>query len=91
MTDLVQAAFIAKRLTECRDAAKFIFGDRYLEKIKPHCDAIHECAAMDKTDVTKAAIRMAKEIDSGEATVLIMAALAEIMDPSDVQTSKKTV
>lgn len=82
MTDLGKALDITHKMKECRDSAKFLLRDRYCAKMKEWGGAIKEIAEAKRISETAAATMMAETGNDGMTTLLIMAALVEIMEPS---------
>jgi hypothetical protein len=85
MTDaeINKARALATKMADCRDGAKVILRERYCAKMQEWGNAIKEVASQHKITNPQAAIVMAKQDqDGGMTTILIMAALCEILEPS---------
>lgn len=80
MASVVQ---IAARLYECRDAARTLLGDKYPERMREYGDSIRIVAAVKKCSELEAGKMLAEAGGGGMATVLMLAATVEIIEPSN--------
>jgi hypothetical protein len=80
MANVVQ---IAAKLYECRDAARTILGDKYQERMREYGDSIRSVAAAKECSELEAGKMLADAGGGGVATVLMLAATVEIIEPSN--------
>lgn len=76
---------IAARIYECRDTAKKFYGNEWKEKIKFHMDLIQAVMKKHKIDnEVKATVKVIEGVkdDNGIFTMLMLAALAETLEPT---------
>ena len=82
MTRAEQDVRTAARLYECRDAARFIFGDRYVATIEPWRGVLAEQMTRGQQSVLQAALFLGKRTppDAATTVMLIFAAALEMIE-----------
>ena len=80
---------LAAKLYSARDSVKFLYGEQYLEKIKPIMAKINSLTNGDKSKVLKTVVKLIQAIaanheDSGTMQMMVLAAAVEILEPSEV-------
>jgi hypothetical protein len=76
----------AAKLYQCRDCAKFLFGDDYHQKIEPYQQVIKSLAAAEELEIIPAATRICNtgnNKENGMLQMIILAAAVEIIEPSN--------
>jgi hypothetical protein len=75
---------IAAKIYQCRDTAKKLHGDGYEKEMSDYKHYIKACMAKFKfKNEIEAAMQLIKDCDGdGVATINILSALAEILEPS---------
>lgn len=75
---------IAARLYECRDTAKQLLGDKYLERMKLYGEWIRKVSESRKIDDLAAAKEIINTIGTEDGMVVmhIIAAAVELIEPS---------
>lgn len=77
---------IAAKLYECRDTAKRFFREEYAEKLKPYIAIIKAVMKANELDELQAILKISQTEsyqENGMAQMMFMAAVVEIMEPSD--------
>ena len=73
---------IAAKLYECRDAAKFLLGDKYHERMAAYGEIVKSTANAMECGEIKAAMTLASK-NGGMAAMLYMASVVEMTEPSN--------
>lgn len=74
------------KLYECRDAAKMLFKEEYKSKLEPFIHIVKQTMKANKVDVIPSLLIISKTRtyqESGMAQMLFMAAIVEIIEPSN--------
>jgi hypothetical protein len=78
-----QAIQISAKLYECRDSARFLFGDDYAERMTEYGQVIRAVADKENIGHIQAAMKIADRPDiSGVTMMCVFAALVEMTEPS---------
>jgi hypothetical protein len=80
---------LAAKLYETRDAVKSMLGPKYAEKMDELGGCIEMIANKKKCSDAAAAALLAEASADGMATILIMAALAERLEPSNAKAVRR--
>ena len=72
---------MAHRMYECRDAARFLFGDKFQAKMTEFAEAIKAVAEAKGCTEIQALNAMGKKTE-GMATICLIAAYVEMVEPS---------
>lgn len=77
---------IAAKLYECRDTAKRFFRDEYAAKLKAYISIIKAVMKANELDEIQALLKISKTEtykENGMGQMMFMAAVVEIMEPSE--------
>jgi hypothetical protein len=71
----------AAKLYECRDTMKFLLGDKYKAAMEKTGEEIKHVMVAKKCDEVMAAVELAKEVNQPMATIRLLAAAVELVEP----------
>lgn len=78
-----RAVRMAARMYEMRDTARRLLGDKYKDRMAEYAPIIQRVADNRKCSVLQAGGMMASESGDGMMTVMIVAAMVEMIEPSN--------
>ena len=78
-----QAVKMAAKLYECRDTAKQVFGDSYHERMEAYGQKVTSVANTLNCSYMAAATKLANTADDGMVAVCYLAAVVEMIEPSN--------
>ena len=81
MQNIVQ---LAAKLYDCRDTAKSVLGDKYLDRMKAYGQVVKSTANAMNCGEIKAAIALADKA-GGMAAIFYIASVVEMTEPSNVE------
>ena len=80
-----QAVKMIAKLYECRDTAKLLFGTGYQERMAAYGQTVKSAANAMACSELSAATTLANKAGGGMAAICYLAAVVEIMEPSNVK------
>lgn len=87
MTAVEEAVGIAAKMYKCRKAARFLFGDKYREKVQFYIDTIQQVCKANGVNEIKAILQLCKDKKVAENEVAVMMLMSAALEISEGNTT----